>query len=167
MNEFKADEEFMKKLKVGDLVRLKGKPSSNYRGIYRVGNTSTVAEINPNGYPSVRLAGDRNHPSVWLANVDLELVCYKYPNPPLPWCEERIAFAKGANIEFEDMCGTHNKWVFTDDPEWHTNTKYRVKVEKTKEDLRIEYLQKMILNSEHHINAYKKELAELNPSIPY
>jgi hypothetical protein len=89
----------------------------------------------------------------------------KYPNPPLPHCEERIAFAKGANIEqFSLDC---HVWHISRNPSWDPEILYRVKAEKTKDELRIEYLKKLILNSEHHINEYKKELAELKPTVHY
>jgi hypothetical protein len=91
----------------------------------------------------------------------------QYPNPPLPHCEERIAFAKGANIEFEDRCGTHSKWMFTGDPKWHANVKYRVKVEKTEDDLRIEVLKSCICDHQAILDDYKKELAELKPTVHY
>jgi hypothetical protein len=91
----------------------------------------------------------------------------QYPNPPLPHCEERIAFAKGANIEFEDRCGTHSKWMFTGYPKWHPNIKYRVKVEKTEDDLRIEVLESCICDHQAILDDYKKELAELKPTVHY
>jgi hypothetical protein len=91
----------------------------------------------------------------------------KYPNPPLPHCEERIAFAKGANIEFEDSFGTHRQWMFVADPIWHKNVRYRVKAEKTKDDLRIEELERRIAEDLRILNMHKKELAELKPTVHY
>tara|TARA_R110000851_G_scaffold307299_1_gene465747 strand:+ start:58 stop:507 length:450 start_codon:yes stop_codon:yes gene_type:complete len=91
----------------------------------------------------------------------------QYPHPPLPHCEERIAFAKGANIEFEDSCGTFRQWMFTGDPKWHENIKYRVKVEKTKDDLRIEELERRIAEDLRILNMHKKELADLKPTVHY
>ena len=91
----------------------------------------------------------------------------KYPNPPLPHCEERIAFAKGANIEFENRCGTHSKWMFTGDPKWHANIKYRVKLGKTQDDLRIEKLEENIRAHENYIKQYIEELADLKPTVHY
>jgi hypothetical protein len=79
-----------------------------------------------------------------------------YPNPPLPHCKERIAFAKGANIEYSRSEGN---WYPTHNPTWNPNFKYRVKVEKTKDDLRIEELEENIRALEDCVKAYKKELA--------
>tara|TARA_R110000851_G_scaffold4894_1_gene20155 strand:- start:138 stop:494 length:357 start_codon:yes stop_codon:yes gene_type:complete len=56
----------------------------------------------------------------------------QYPNPPLPHCEERIAFARGANIEFS-IFGI--EWRHDAKPAWNRNFKYRVKVEKTEDEL--------------------------------
>jgi hypothetical protein len=87
----------------------------------------------------------------------------KYPNPPLPHCEERIAFAKGANIEF-----LHDGiWLDAPKPNWSNNFKYRVKLEKTKDDLRAEELERLIFYWEQMIHEHKKELAELKPTIHY
>jgi hypothetical protein len=91
----------------------------------------------------------------------------KYPNPPLSHCEERIAFAKGANIEFEDRCGTHSKWMFTGDPKWHANIKYRVKVEKTEDDLQIERLENLIIIRQDDVKRFTKELSKLKPTVHY
>jgi hypothetical protein len=91
----------------------------------------------------------------------------QYPNPPLPHCKERIAFAKGANIEYEDRSGLYSKWRFTGDPKWYTGTKYRVKLEKTKDDLRIETLESCICDHQAILDDYKKELAELKPTVHY
>ena len=88
----------------------------------------------------------------------------QYPNPPLPHCEERIAFAKGANIE---SSLTGENWCYTDTPQWNPNVKYRVKVEKTKDDLRIEKLEENIRAHENYIKEYKKELAKLKPTVHY
>jgi hypothetical protein len=89
----------------------------------------------------------------------------QYPNPPLPHCEERIAFARGANIECQTArCGP---WMFTDDPRWHEHIKYRVKVEKTKDDLRIEELERRIAEDLRILNMHKKELADLKPTVHY
>tara|TARA_R110000803_G_scaffold123536_1_gene191447 strand:- start:159 stop:590 length:432 start_codon:yes stop_codon:yes gene_type:complete len=87
----------------------------------------------------------------------------KYPNPPLPHCEERIAFAKGADIEVS----INNRWEFTNDPKWHKNIKYRVKVEKTEDDLRIEELERRIAEDLRILNMHKKELAQLKPTVHY
>tara|TARA_R110000772_G_scaffold225975_1_gene336631 strand:- start:6817 stop:7260 length:444 start_codon:yes stop_codon:yes gene_type:complete len=89
----------------------------------------------------------------------------QYPNPPLPHCEERIAFAKGANIEFQ--LSNNEPWHYVKNPKWQPSIKHRVKVEKTKDDLRIEELERYIFNTESAINVYKKELAELKPTVHY
>ena len=87
----------------------------------------------------------------------------KYPNPPLPHCEERIAFAKGANIEF-----LHDGiWLDAPKPNWSVIEKYRVKIEKTKDELQIERLEKLIIIRQDDVQRYKKELAELKPTIHY
>ena len=89
----------------------------------------------------------------------------QYPNPPLPHCEERIAFAKGANIESRHIYNAN--WWDDEEPQWLPEIKYRVKVEKTKDDLRIEQLERYIFNTESAINVYKKELAGLKPTVHY
>jgi hypothetical protein len=89
----------------------------------------------------------------------------KYPNPPLPHCEERIAFAKGANIE--SSITNNGPWCFVADPEWQPHLRYRVKVEKTKDDLRIEELERRIAEDLRILNMHKKELADLKPTVHY
>ena len=89
----------------------------------------------------------------------------KYPHPPLPHCEERIAHAKGANIE--SSITNNGPWCFVADPEWQPHLKYRVKVEKTKDELRIEKIERHILEHEHFLDKFKKELAELKPTVHY
>ena len=86
----------------------------------------------------------------------------QYPNPPLPHCEERIAFCRGVNIEFlyDDP-----QWVFDQDPKWYLDGGYRVKVEKTKDELRIEELERIIAEDRRIIDKHKKELAELKNKI--
>jgi hypothetical protein len=83
----------------------------------------------------------------------------KYPNPPLPHCKERIAHAKGANIECQHQ--SHKTWCNAPDPQWLPKNMYRVKVEKTKDDLRIEalYAECQILISK--LNELNEEIAEL------
>ena len=87
----------------------------------------------------------------------------KYPNPPLPHCEERIAFAQGANIEFSIT--NNGPWCFVADPKWQPHLKYRVKIEKTKDELQIERVEQCIEDHEHFISKYKEELAELKNKI--
>ena len=87
----------------------------------------------------------------------------KYPNPPLPHCGERIAFARGANIEYF-YSGT---WHCNVNPQFNKGVKYRVKVEKTKDDLRIEELEENIRAHENCAKVYKKELAKLKPTVHY
>jgi hypothetical protein len=106
---------------------------------------------------------------VWYTGEGLNVVnpVLKYPNPPLKHSKERIAFAMGANIQYS-RAGV--KWYNCEkgkDPFWLPKNMYRVKLEKSEDELRIEYLKKLILNSEHHINEYKKELAELRASDNY
>ncbi len=86
-----------------------------------------------------------------------------YPNPPLLHCEERIAFARGANIESQG-CGT---WEDAKYPKWHTNFKYRVKVEKTKDEVKIERLEELIVTHLECIEIFKKELNKLKPTSHY
>jgi hypothetical protein len=89
----------------------------------------------------------------------------KYPNPPLPHCEERIAFARGANIEqFSLDCDV---WHISRNPSWDPEILYRVKVEKTKDELRIEELERLILEHDHFYYKFTKELAELKPTVHY
>ena len=64
----------------------------------------------------------------------------QYPNPPLPHCEERIAHARGANIEILKK----GEWILCEFPTWNDYKAYRVKVEKTEDDLRIEVLESCI-----------------------
>jgi hypothetical protein len=89
----------------------------------------------------------------------------QYPNPPLPHCKERIAHARGANIE--SSITNNGPWCFVADPEWQPHLKYQVKAEKTKDDLRIEELERLIRISENCIKKRKEELAELKPTVHY
>jgi hypothetical protein len=89
----------------------------------------------------------------------------QYPNPPRPHCEERIAFAKGANIEGQYR--NHTTWHDDPDPSWNPNSRYRVKVEKTKDDLRIEELERRIAEDMRVLDKHKKELADLKPTVHY
>tara|TARA_R110000803_G_scaffold153578_1_gene218465 strand:- start:162 stop:443 length:282 start_codon:yes stop_codon:yes gene_type:complete len=90
-----------------------------------------------------------------------------YANQSLPHCDMRIEHAKGANIE--SSITNNGPWCFVADPEWQPHLKYRVKVEpvKTQDDLRIEELERLILEKEHFISKYKKELAKLKPTVHY
>ena len=88
----------------------------------------------------------------------------QYPHPPLPHCEERIAHAKGANIEFSI---TGENWHCSGAPLWNPKHFYRVKVEKTEDDLRIEKLEENIRAHENYIKEYKKELAKIKPTVHY
>jgi hypothetical protein len=89
----------------------------------------------------------------------------KYPNPPLPHCEERIAFAKGANIEY--LLLNEGIWHNSATPSWNPKLKYRVKTEKTKDDLRIEKLEQLIKRDMRFLDTHRKQLAELKPKIHY
>jgi hypothetical protein len=89
----------------------------------------------------------------------------KYPNSPLPHCEERIAFAKGANIESSRK--DRVKWGDDLNPTWSVYIIYRVKVEKTKDELRIEELKRLITGHNLSINIWKTELHELTPTVHY
>jgi hypothetical protein len=83
----------------------------------------------------------------------------QYPNPPLPHCEERIAFARGANIE--SSITNNGPWCFVADPEWQPHLKYRVKVEKTKDELRIEELYERVQILISELNDLNEEIAEI------
>jgi hypothetical protein len=83
----------------------------------------------------------------------------KYPNPPLPHCEERIAFAKGANIESSRK--DRVKWGDDLNPTWSDYRAYRVKVEKTKDELRIEELYERVQILMSELNDLNEEIAEL------
>jgi hypothetical protein len=89
----------------------------------------------------------------------------KYPNLPLPHCEERIAFAKGANIAILSERG----WYHDINPAFDAEHTYKIIVEpiKTKDDLRIEKIERHILEHEHFLDKFKKELAELKPTVHY
>ena len=89
----------------------------------------------------------------------------QYPNPPLPHCKERIAFAKGANIESKHKDNV--TWWDDEEPQWLPEIRYRVKVEKTKDDMRIERLERFIDKNQALLNKFKKELAELKPTVHY
>ena len=89
----------------------------------------------------------------------------KYPNPPLPHCEERIAFAKGANIENKHKDNV--TWWDDEEPQWLPKLRYRVKAEKTKDDLRIEELERRIAEDLRILNMHKRELADLKPTVHY
>ena len=87
----------------------------------------------------------------------------QYPNPPRIHCEERIAFAKGANIQVLAF-GT---WYDIDNPTFDELVKYRVKVEKTKDELHIERLELKIQNNERANADHKKEIAEIKSKLHY
>ena len=155
----------MTKFKVNDEVEVLYTNNMGYKGDYRPGMIGEVIEVSGT---SVRLHGDSTQAyEIWLEFEAVKLAKPEYPNPPLPHCEERIAFAKGANIEFEDRCGTHSKWMFTGYPKWHPNIKYRVKVEKTKDDLQIERLENLIIIRQDDVKRFTKELAKLKPTVHY
>jgi hypothetical protein len=154
----------MSKLKIDDEVEVLYINGMGYQGDYRKGMVGTIIKFNEQG--QVRLHGESIYSS-WLNVEAVRLSEPQYPNPPLPHCKERIAHAKGANIEFEDICCRVNKWEFTNDPKWHENIKYRVKVEKTEDDLQIERLENLIIIRQDDVKRFTKELAELKPTIHY
>ena len=85
----------------------------------------------------------------------------KYPNPPRQHCEERIAFSRGANIEFS-RAGV--KWYNCErgkEPLWLPKNMYRVKLEKNEDDLRIEELEQRIRVNKADNTEYKREIDEL------
>jgi hypothetical protein len=151
----------MTEFKVGDEVEVLYINGMGYQGDYRKGMVGTIIKFNEQ--VQVRLHGESIHSS-WLNVEAVKLAEPQYPNPPLPHCEERIAFARGANIEFLSLKGT---WLRARYPSWDDELKYRVKVEKTKDDLRIEQLEKLIAADSLVLDKYKKELAELKPTIHY
>jgi hypothetical protein len=81
----------------------------------------------------------------------------KYPNQPLPNCEERIAHARGANIEVL----IKGEWILCDFPPWSDYRSYRVKVEKTRDELRIEELYERVQILISELNDINEEIAEL------
>jgi hypothetical protein len=89
----------------------------------------------------------------------------KYPNPPLPHCEERIAHARGANIE--SSITNNGPWCFVADPEWQPHLRYREKVEKTEDDLQIERLENLIIIRQDDVKRFTKELSKLKPTVHY
>jgi hypothetical protein len=109
--------------------------------------------------------GEINH--IAYANIapHTKLVEPQYPNPPLPHCEERIAFAQGANIEY--LLLSEGIWHNSATPQWFPELKYRVKVEKTKDELRIEELERLITENLIVISKHRIELADLKPSYHY
>ena len=157
-SEFKIGDE-VEVLDTGDTCNL------FYLGFYKSGMKGKIIDISERG-KQVRLSNDNNNiRETWLAIKSLKLVEPQYPNPPLTHCEERIAFARGANIEASIT--NNGPWCFVADPEWHPNVKYRVKVEKTKDDLRIEELERRIAEDMRVLDEHKKELAELKPTVHY
>jgi hypothetical protein len=100
---------------------------------------------------------------VWYAGDGLNVVnpVRKYPNPPLKHLKERIAFAMGANIQFS-RAGV--KWYNCEkgkDPLWLPKNMYRVKLEKSEDELRIEELERLITENLTIISQYRIELTEL------
>ena len=89
----------------------------------------------------------------WLFEESMKIISYsemlallgadeEYPNPPLPHMVERIAFAKGADIEFYD---SYNKiWWFVLDPSWHEDVLYRVQPPLSSKQIKIDELQAQI-----------------------
>ncbi len=90
-----------------------------------------------------------------------------YPNPPLSHCEERIAFARGANIECQYQNQNHKTWKASKYPKWHSDFKYRVKEEKTEDEVKIERLEELIVTHLECIEIFKKELDKLKPTSHY
>jgi hypothetical protein len=103
----------------------------------------------------------------WVTRQGLKIINRerKYPNPPLPHCEERIAFANGANIQVLSS----DRWYDISKPNFDKESTYRVKEEpvKTKDDLRIEELERRIRVNEDANRIHKNELDELRPKVPY
>jgi hypothetical protein len=153
----------MSKFKVGDEVEVLFIDGMGYQGNYKKGMRGKIIFISGK---NAKLQDDRDTPhSYWLAFSAIKLAKTKYPNPPLPHCEERIAFARGANIE--SSITNNGPWCFVADPEWQPHLKYRVKVEKTEDDLQIERLEQILAKEKIFIDKIKKELAELKPTIHY
>jgi hypothetical protein len=155
----------MNKFKVGDKVKVVYMQHS-YRGDYKQGAVRKIIEVSQSGR-QLKLHGDNTTVNeLWLDAEGVKLVePNEYPNPPLPHCEERIAFAEGANIEASIPNNGH--WFFVADPEWQPHLRYRVKVEKTKDDLRIEELERRIAEDMRVLDKHKKELAKLKPTVHY
>ena len=155
-SEFKIGDE-VEVLDTGDTCNL------FYLGFYKSGMKGKIIDISQKG-KQVRLSNDNNNIlETWLAIKSLKLVEPQYPNPPLPHCEERIAHAKGANIEVYDGGG----WQDVAFPSWKTCYQYRVKVEKTKDDLQIERLENLIIIRQDDVKRFTKELAKLKPTVHY
>tara|TARA_R110000822_G_scaffold80570_2_gene191955 strand:+ start:1211 stop:1678 length:468 start_codon:yes stop_codon:yes gene_type:complete len=155
----------MTKFKVNDEVEILYTNNMGYKGDYRPGMIGKVIEVSGT---SVRLHGDSTQAyEIWLEFEAVKFVAPQYPNPPLQHCEERIAHARGANIE--SSIANNGHWFFVADPEWQPHLKYRVKVEpvKTKDDLRIERLEIKIRNNERANADHRKEIAELKPTVHY
>ena len=145
----------MSEFKIGDEVEVLYTDSMGYQGNYKKGMRGKIIFINNK---NAKLQDDRNTPhSYWLAFSAIKLAKTKYPNPPLPHCEERIAFAKGANIQLL----ASGIWYDTDNPRFNEIVRYRVKIEKTKNELLIETLELKINNNEQANADYKKEINEL------
>jgi hypothetical protein len=158
MTEFKIGDE-VEVLYTGDTCNL------FYLGFYKSGMKGKIIDISQKG-KQVRLSNDNNNiRETWLAIKSLKLVEPQYPNPPLPHCEVRIAFAKGANIESKHKDNV--TWWDDEKPKWLPELKYRVKVEKTKDNLRIEELEQRIAEDMRVLDKHKKELAELKPTVHY
>tara|TARA_R110000772_G_scaffold170373_2_gene282259 strand:+ start:410 stop:874 length:465 start_codon:yes stop_codon:yes gene_type:complete len=154
----------MTKLKIGDEVKVVYMPHS-YRGDYKQGMIGKIIEVSQRGR-QLKLHGDNIKVNeLWLDTEGLKLVEPQYPNPPLPHCEERIAFAKGANIESKHKDNV--TWWDDEEPQWLPELKYRAKVEKTKDDLRIEVLESLIIVRQDDVKRFTKELAELKPTAHY
>jgi hypothetical protein len=147
----------MNELKIGDEVKVVYMPHS-YRGDYKQGMIGKIIEVSRRGR-QLKLHGDNIKVNeLWLDAEGVKLVeSNKYPNPPLPHCEERIALAMGANIEVL----TSGTWCYIGNPQFHKCVKYRVKVEKTKDDLRIEELYERVQILISELNDLNEEIAEL------
>jgi hypothetical protein len=153
----------MTEFKVGDEVEVLYIDGMGYEGNYKKGMRGKIIFLSGK---NAKLQDDCvSAYGYWLAFSAIKLAKTKYPNPPLPHCEERIAFAKGANIECQYP--NHKTWYNDDDPSWQPKFKYRVKVENTKDDPRIEELEQILAKEKIFIDKIKKELAELKPTIHY
>jgi hypothetical protein len=129
------------------------------------GNANAMTYMGETLSEDLGMFESRNTTQYYAYSIMTPCTQSQYPNPPLPHCKERIAFAKGANIEYRLL--TQGIWHNCATPQWLPGLKYRVKVEKTNDDLRIEELEENIRAHENCVKQYKKELADLKPTSHY
>lgn len=127
----------MNEFKVGDdLVLIRPFESDLHDTCLRtLGYKFTVSSCDGGGCISVKTTEGVGYTGVYSDRFEL---ANKYPNAPHKHVKEMIAFAEGANIEYFDSM---NAWCHVPSPTWGVINEYRIKPEKTTNQLEIERIE--------------------------